>query len=74
MSKLQMLYHLNLGITNATVRDSVFLETTTTKALNNYCDFKDLRTQAINMIESNNYKGLINTLNELYKEVESTIK
>jgi len=26
------------------------------------------------MIESNNYKGLINTLNELYKEVESTIK
>ena len=74
MSKLQMLYHLNLGIVNATVRDNVFLETTTTKALNNYYGFEDLRTQAIKMIESNNYKGLINTLNELYKEVESTIK
>ena len=73
MNKLQMLYHLKLGITNATIKEDEFLKNTTTKALKDYNDFKELRMQSIKMIESNNYNGLINNLKELYKKIEKAV-
>jgi len=69
-----MLYHLNLGIVNATIKEDEFLKNTTKKALYDYDEFKELRIQSIKMIESNNYNGLINNLKELYKKIEKEMK
>jgi len=69
-----MLYHLNLGIVNATIKEDEFLKNTTKKALYDYDEFKELRIQSIKMIESNNYNGLINNLKELYKKIEEEMK
>ena len=74
MNRLQMLYHLNLGIVNATIKEDEFLKNTTKKALYDYDEFKELRIQSIKMIESNNYNGLINNLKELYKKIEKEMK
>jgi hypothetical protein len=73
MTNFQFAYQMNLGVTNATIKDDGFLNKTTKKALLEYNDFEDLRHESIKMIDSNNYKGLINNLNELLSLTKAKI-